>query len=122
MRIWDITDQVCPGLQLTEPMAARPQARGMVTSLARTAIVVAMAAVSTGSLQVTPRPLVSWLTAKFSIPALRTPGAQAKQSRRERSSATDTQYGQSTERLSRAFESYFEPAPDEPEIDEDSLA
>jgi hypothetical protein len=120
MRTWDLVDVFEPNddilLRRTKPSAFR----AFVTSAAQVAFVVTMSVASTAHFTVKRSELGSTQPAhvKFmdSSQFVRSPAPLVS---RRVATQSDTQFGQSTTKLSQLFETYFAPVEDEESFEDD---
>lgn len=121
MRVWDIADQVYPGIQITETHSRNARFTGIVSSAMKVALAVSFVVATSSTFTLAREFSTSETKAKISVWTTREPGGQisSPQVRRRVSMLTDTQFGQSTVKLSRAFAAYFEQAPDEERYEDD---
>jgi hypothetical protein len=117
MRTWDIIDNLEPNVQITVQKKNPATLVGSISSAVRTALIVTVAFASCSGAKFVRRSEI----AAFGIPV------QVKKASQSVSSAvvrgvvrdTDTQFGQSSSKLARAFPAFFQPASDEDEYDDD---
>jgi hypothetical protein len=122
MRVWDIIDQLDGGIQITEKPRARAPLSGFLASAARVALTVGFAVATSGSFYAGPASTFSSSSGvDFRFPIARSSVRHAPPpARRPRSEKmTDTQFGQSTSKLSRAFAGFFQPSGEEEQLDEE---
>lgn len=122
MRVWDIIDQVDGGTQITEKVRVKAPLNGFLASAAKAAFAVGFVAATSGSFYSgTTSTFSSSSGIHFQIPIARSLVIEeTPRIRRPRSETmTDTQFGQSTSKLSRTFASFFQPAGDEEQLDEE---
>jgi hypothetical protein len=121
MRVWDIIDQVDAGVQITEKARVKRPLHGFLASAAHVAIAVGFVVATSGSFYAGPTSTFSCSSGiNVSMPIARPMTAARLPSRRARSEGvTDTQFGQSTSKLSRTFARFFQPASEEEPLDEE---
>jgi len=122
MRVWDIVDQLEGGNQITEKACSRARLSGFLASAARVALTVGFAVATSGSFYAGPT--VSFSSSSgidLRIPITRSSlGETPPPTRQPRSEGmTDTQFGQSSSKLSRGFVGFFQPVADEEQLDEE---
>jgi len=122
MKVWDIVDQV-----VSVPSAAERRAdfsrvvNEVISSAARAVFSVGLIVATSGHFVLARQDFASDLGAKVRLVAHRKPTENPQRARPQRKApaATDTQFGQATTRLARAFEGYFQPTSDEEEFESD---
>ena len=121
MRIWDIVDQVDPGVRITETAAPRRHSTRFVSSAVQVAFAVGVIVATSGSFIASRQHHASEISPKVRIITSLEPGAEAATPMRAQrvSAVADTQFGQSTSKLSSAFSAYFQQAPDEETYEDD---
>jgi hypothetical protein len=121
MRVWDIIDQVDGGAQITEKVRVKAPLNGFLASAAKAAFAVGFVVATSGSFYVGPTStFTSSSGVNFQIPIVRPAVTETRPTRQPRSETmTDTQFGQSTSKLSRTFARFFQPAGDEEPLDEE---
>jgi hypothetical protein len=121
MKIWDIVDEVWPDVRITEPSRQKARFKGVVSSAVNVVFAVGLAFSTSGSFYIPQRASSSEAAVRVRVALQRNAeGRAASATTRQRApTSTDTQFGQSTIRLSRNFAAWFQPAPDEPELDDD---
>lgn len=121
MRVWDIVDEVHPGVQITTVHTKPPRFTGSITSSIRVAVAVVFVVASSANFNVARPEFTTGPTAQVRVvldrPPVRT--ALSRSQHQRVVAATDTQFGQSTLKLSQAFAAYFQPAPNEDDYEDD---
>jgi len=121
---WDIIDKVEPNARITTEQqkdAPRIGSNGSLSSILRIGVVFSVAFVASNS----PKFLQEHSAASGSAPihwkkaSRSVPSASAV---RGVVGNTDTQHGQSSSKLARGFSVYFQPAPREPEHEDDDYS
>ena len=96
MKIWDVVDQVHPGVQITEAMQNPGRLVGGLCSAVRVAIVVGAAVVSSGNVRFSHQPSMAGTAGgaiRFVSPRPQASSATAPGLRRGIATTTDTQLG-----------------------------
>jgi hypothetical protein len=118
---WDIIDRVEPNVQITVSQKKAPRI-GSVSSIVRIGVAFSVAFVASNSPKFMQHSEVTasagaamhWKKASHSIWS----GSVVRGVVRD----TDTQYGQSSSKLARVFPVFFQPAPQEPALDDDEYS
>lgn len=120
MRKWDIVNVVEPEFEITRARKDRAPIQGIITSAVKAAFVIGVAVASAGQFTITARQPASTLAAHVSFVDARPFAPAAPPNARARIvSEADTQFGQSTAKLSQLFATYFIQAPDEEPYEDD---
>jgi len=117
MRIWDIVDKLDPNVQITVEKKNQSPVAGSVTSAVRTVLVLTVAlAASSG-----PKFIQHQGFASCSSSVHFKKASQSVSSGAVRGAVrdADTQHGQSSSKLARSVPSFFHPASDEDEYNDD---
>ena len=118
MRVWDIADRVFPGLQITHVPPKQARFRGIVSSAGKVAFSLGLVVASSGVFTATGQDYASGFSTKVQIVTVR-PGSLRPSAEKLILSSTDTQFGQSTLKLSQSFTAYFQPALEEDKYEDD---
>lgn len=121
MRTWDIIDKVDPGVEITATESNPPRFKGSVSSAVRVALSVAFVVGTAGLFSFVGADSAAKLKTRVEVLSFQKPRSSFVEHSRTHLSAlpTDTQFGQSTVKLSKSFTSYFQPAPDEESYEDD---
>jgi hypothetical protein len=116
MRTWDIIDSIEPNTRITAETRKRQSIVGTTSSFVQIALLLTIGFASSSSTMVRHATVISSDIAVSSKKASQSVPSAAP---RGLPRGTDTQLGQSSSKLARAFSAFFQPAPEEEQRDDD---
>lgn len=117
MRTWDIVDKLDPNVQITVETKNKARVSGSVSSAVKTVLLLTAALVaSSGPNRIQQQGMPACNSYVHLKKGSQSVSAEA---RRRVARGTDTQQGQSSSKLARSLSTFFQPAQDEEDYDDD---